>query len=149
MLPPPSPTLAMVQYSHILHGRQNFSLTPIRKETQLDRSLKKLYRLPEAQAIERQTADKDRHRQRLLRRYTRVANILHSPHPWPFLAPIRQYQLTVITYQLERNRLKHRHRAVRTMLQSHQRILRTLLRQHRQTSMKEVYKLFSLKPPSF
>ena len=115
----------------------------------MDKQLKKLYRLPEAQALERESAKADRHRQKLLHRYSRLSAIIYSPHPWNILAPIRSYRLAILVYRLERNRLKHRHRAVKTMLQSRQAIIYDLLRAHKHTSLSDVYKLFGLKPPAF
>jgi len=107
----------------------------------VDRLLEAIYKSEEAQRIERQSAKADKHRQRLLKRFTRISAVLHSPHPLALLEPIRRYHLSIITYRLERNRLKHRHHAVKT-------VLRSLRRQHRHTKMQEVYKLFDLTPPT-
>lgn len=107
----------------------------------MDRLLRSIYKAEETQERARQAAARDKYRQRLLKTYTRISAVIHSPHPWPILAPMRRYRLSIITHQLERNRLKHRHRAVKT-------ILRTLRRQYRRTKMREVYELFDLTPPT-
>jgi hypothetical protein len=110
-----------------------FPIPPDRKDIQLDKQLENIYQSPEAQALERQLSSRDKRRTRLLKAFTRTADVLASPHPLAILAPMRRHRLDVLTFKLERNRIKHRHRAVKT-----------LLRQYLKTPLKEVYALFKI-----
>lgn len=101
----------------------------------MDRLLRSIYRAEETQERARQAAARDHHRQRLLRHYTRLSAVIHSPHPLAILEPIRRYRLNILVSKLERNRLKHRHKAVGA-------VLRSLRQQHQRTKMQEVYELF-------
>lgn len=74
--------------------------------------LRAIYKSKEVSKLARAAAAKDWYRQWLLRRYTRIQDVLGSRHPWAVLAPIRRYALSIIACRLERNTIKHLYKAV-------------------------------------
>jgi len=78
--------------------------------------LRYVYHSRPVKNLARKAAAADRRRQRLLKRYSRVQAALNSRNPLPWLAPIRRHYLATLTYKLERNLARHRHRATRLAL---------------------------------
>ncbi len=78
--------------------------------------LRAIYKSKEVSKLARAAAAKDWHRQQLLKRYTRIQDVLGSRHPWAILAPIRRYALSIIACRLERNTIKHLHRSTQLYL---------------------------------
>jgi len=104
----------------------------------VDTQLQNIYQSKQAQTLQRKSCSTDKHRQRLIKRAARTHRALMSSHPWPFLQPIRIHHLSTLRWQIERNRIKHRHKAVKTLLKAYLR-----------TKLSDAYAFYGLdsKPP--